>query len=367
MIMTQPPQTICLVNSNKQWGGGEKWHYDAALALLERGYKVMAVVNHPSELGARLKERAGVKVVTQPVSNISFLNPLTYLRLAGIFRLQQVQAVLLNLPLDIKIAGLAARMAGVPKIIYRRGISVPVRDSAVNRFLYRRVLTDVIVNSRDTKAHLLQNNPSLLGDTPVHLLYNGIDPDSYADERNIPVFHREPGELLLGNVGRLVEQKGQIHLIELARLLKKNGRKFRILVAGKGPLEGALKARAKAEGVQEHILFMGFVENMKTFYRSIDILVQTSLWEGFGYAALEAMAAGKPVAAFAVSSLPEVVKDAHTGLLAQKEDVPGLAKRVAALMDKPAVREKFGAQGRERVRRKFHRQVMYDKLETILS
>ncbi|MEZ5069812.1 MAG: hypothetical protein R2751_02290 [Bacteroidales bacterium] len=82
------------------------------------------------------------------VSNLSFLNPFKIWRTARYFRREQVGVLITNLSGDMKLAGLSARLAGVPTILYRRGSAVPVRNTVLNRFLYRQVLSQVVANSQ---------------------------------------------------------------------------------------------------------------------------------------------------------------------------------------------------------------------------
>lgn len=85
---------------------------------------------------------------------------------------------------------------------------------------------------------------------------------------------------------------------------------------------------------------------MVRLYQDCDVLVMPSRLEGFGYAALEAMACGTPVVAFATGALPEVVDDGVTGTLAPADDVAALAAACRALADTPARRHAMGEAAR---------------------
>ena len=63
------------MNSNRVWGGGEKWHYETACYLDELGYSVLVVTNKNSDLFDKLKDHPGIEVAKTAVSNIGFLNP----------------------------------------------------------------------------------------------------------------------------------------------------------------------------------------------------------------------------------------------------------------------------------------------------
>ncbi len=362
--------TVCFFNSNREWGGGELWHLTAALALQARGWRVAVVADKRGALAARVREHAGLELLGLRLGNASFLNPLTLVRLARWFRRQGIQVLVSGLPGDLKAGGLAARLAGVPRVLYRRGLAAPVRDSLFNRFLYRRVIHGLIVNSLDTRDMVLRNNPDLLPSGRIHLLYNGIDiaplsaAVSGAGHGGLPP--KAPGELWIGSAGRLTGQKDQARLLDLAALLKARDLPFTLLLAGQGPLRATLEARARQLDVADRVRFLGFVSDMPAFYAAIDVFVLTSRWEGFGYALVEAMATARPVAAFAVSSVPEIVLHERTGYLAAAGDVQALAAYVQTLLEAPQLREQFGRAGQQRARDCFSLAAMVERLEGIL-
>lgn len=359
------PKTLCFFNTNGPWGGGEHWHCQNALLARDRGYGVCVVAKQGGELARRLAGEPGIRLFTPDLGGLSFLNPLAMAGLVRFFRREAVDAVLLCLPRDVKAGGVAARLAGVPDIIYRRGIAVPVRDRFLNRLLFGRVLTKLIVNSEETRRCVLAENPQLMAPQRIHLIYNGFDTAEFDARHSAPLAPRTPGELVIGTAGRLTEQKGQRLLLEAAALLKDTAPPFRLLMAGTGELEAELKAQAARLGLGERVEFLGFVQDMKAFHQSLDIFALPSLWEGFGFVLAEAMTLGLPVAAFAVSSVPEVVEHGVTGLLCPPEP-QGLARNLGMLMQDATLRARMGAAGRARVLERFDLGRAFDALEACL-
>ncbi|HDR88674.1 MAG TPA: glycosyltransferase [Bacteroidetes bacterium] len=346
------PGRVCLFNGISSWGGGEKWHFDVARKLQAKNYPILVITGWKSELNYRIRQ-AGLNTLEMRVTNFSFLNIPKMLRLKRIFRNQQVSTVIINQSADLKLAGPAAKMAGVERIIYRRGSAIPVRNTLSNRFLFGRIVNQVIANSEETMRTLLEKNGRLIDREHIRVIYNGIDLDEY-DRTSVKEVFREDGLLMLGNAGRLSYEKGHHYLIELAVRLKELGIPFRILIAGTGELEGPLKQRARKQGVDQYVRFLGFVDNMKAFYRSIDIFLLTSLWEGFGYVMVEAMAEKIPVVAFDVGSSSEIVVHEKTGYIVPGRDIGAMSGRVIELLQNPGLRRQMGAEGRKRVEEVFH-------------
>ncbi|MGQ1945599.1 glycosyltransferase family 4 protein [Geofilum sp. OHC36d9] len=346
--MTQH-KTICFINSVKSWGGGEKWHFEMALRLKNQGHNIIFICRKNSELDKKLRS-SDIRVKHFEISNLSFLNLFKINSLRKFLEITEVEILIMNFSADIKTAGPAAKMAGVRRIIYRRGSAIPIKNSILNRLLFKKVLTDIIANSEATKKTILQNNPNLFNAEKIRVIYNGID----IDKTDSSIFYkRRNNEILLGNAGRLVHQKGQRFLIEIAKALKEKGINFTILIAGNGPLERELAEQIKTADLENEIKLMGFVKNINEFMRSIDIFLLTSLWEGFGFVLAEAMLNKKPIVAWDISSNPELVNHNVNGYLAPPFKVEIFTQQIINLIENPAKQTEFGEKGRVLAEAKF--------------
>ncbi|NJK98442.1 MAG: glycosyltransferase family 4 protein [Bacteroidales bacterium] len=174
-------------------------------------------------------------------------------------------------------------------------------------------------------------------------------------------------EVLIGNAGRLVEQKGQRFLIDLAKELKNKSLKFHILIAGKGPLRKSLEEYAKQSQVTNYISFLDFVENIDAFLEKLDIFVLPSLHEGSANILIEAMAKAKPVIAFNVSSIPEIVIHGENGFLAEFGNVDQLTEYVCKLVEDIELRKKLGEKAYYHISEKFNAKQQFEKLLTLLN
>lgn len=324
-----PTKTIVFFNSNKAWGGGEKWHLTTCKEFSRRGLNTILVANMHSQIAVKgIQERQNVYRFR--ISNLSFLNPFKIFTFFLFFKLKKVDAVIMNLPSDLKVAGIAARLAGVKRIIYRRGMPHPLRNTPLNRFLFTKVLTHVVVNSKEIGRSLKQGNESWFPEEKMVLVYNGVDTSKSVDKSR-KLYQKTGNELVIGNAGRLTEQKGQKYLIELAKLLKAQGSQFKILIAGEGELRGSLQQMINDAQVQEEVKLLGHVDDMPAFFNSLDVFAFTSLFEGSANTLIEVLQYGVPTVAWDVSSNPEIVENDVNGKLVSLGDSEGLVKAIKFL------------------------------------
>jgi glycosyltransferase involved in cell wall biosynthesis len=177
--------------------------------------------------------------------------------------------------------------------------------------------------------------------TPVSLVPPGIDgPDDAA-----PM----PGMPFVGILARLDEVKGHDVLLDAAEKLKPSIPDLKILCAGDGKLRQRLSWQLPARGLDWTVNFLGYVPDRWTFLAGCRIGVVASIGsEAVSRAALEWMAAGRPLVATRVGGLPELVEDGVTGLLIPPGDSAALADAIKSLLDDPRRAEEMGRAGRER-------------------
>ena len=166
-------------------------------------------------------------------------------------------------------------------------------------------------------------------------------------------------------MGRLVPVKGHKYFIKAVTEVKKNndGREFWII--GDGFLREKLQKFVIAKKMEQDVKFTGFRRNLVELYSSIDILVNTSLYESFGNTCLEAMAFGKPVVASDAGGIPEVVQDGVTGILVTPKDYKKIAEAIIYLLNNPYIATKMGEAGRKSVKEYFTMDRVGNELEEV--
>jgi phosphatidylinositol alpha-1,6-mannosyltransferase len=159
-------------------------------------------------------------------------------------------------------------------------------------------------------------------------------------------------------------------------LIKARQPDVRYVIVGDGRLRGYFGQLAKSLGVERDVVFLGEVpdEALPDLYRSCDVYVQLSREagsgggaEGFGIVCLEAAACGKPVVAGRSGGLPDAVRDQVTGILVDPGDLGAVAEAILSLMQDPALAERMGQAGRDRVWRGFTWDHMAQRARLLLA
>ena len=354
-----------LFGSNlSEWGGGEKWMLTAASAMAVRGHRVSLC----APTGSQLLERAPDAIETFAVDFVRDFDPRSFLRVWKHCRQRRIDVFCLNMDRVLRVGGLAARLAGVPAVIPRRGSEFPLKGHLNYRFQYRAVATAMIVNSRATERALCRG----LSWRPrgrVHVLTNGLDLEPYDRARPRGEVRRELGlrddDLVVLEVGELTTRKNAALLVSVVPTLRERFPTLRVLLVGEGDQREPLERQITALGVGDHVRLLGFRRDVDDLYGAADVYAHTAHVEGFGFAVAEAMACRLPCVVTNASSLPEVIEAGVTGLLFEDDDAPGLRDALATYLDDPERRRRDAAAGRARVEREFLQSDKMDALEAI--
>jgi glycosyltransferase involved in cell wall biosynthesis len=155
-----------------------------------------------------------------------------------------------------------------------------------------------------------------------------------------------PGAVVIGSVGRLVEQKDyptQLRAFALAAARTPN---LLMLLVGDGPLRAPMEALAGELGVADRVRFAGHCEDVPVALRAVDLFVLASKFEPYGVALLEAKAAGAAIVATRVNEVPEILGEASataTGRVVPPEDPAAMAAAFVELAEDGAARRALGA------------------------
>ncbi len=213
-----------------------------------------------------------------------------------------------------------------------------------------RDAAQVVTVSRFNVEHL----HATFGRSPA-LVYNGLPLDDFPFRSPAA---RAPRILA---VGRLIEKKGFVHLVDACGLLAAAGVAFDCEIAGEGEERGALTARIAALGLGERVRLLGArsPEQVKALMHAAAVLAVPCVVAGDGdrdglpTVLLEAMALGTPCAGTDVTGIPEALTNGVTGLAAVQGDAPSLAAACQRLLASPALRVQLATEARALIERRF--------------
>lgn len=183
-----------------------------------------------------------------------------------------------------------------------------------------------------------------------HVVYPGVH---IPEGNGVKIFSTDSERTTIGTARRLTPIKGILYLLRAVAALHEEFPEVSLEIAGEGPQQPELEREAQRLGLAGHVQFLGWRSDLPALLPQWDIFVMPSLEEGFGVAALEAMAAGLPIVASAVGGIPELVQDGRTGWLVPPADPAALAQRLRELLHNPEQRRVMGAAGRARARERF--------------
>ena len=163
----------------------------------------------------------------------------------------------------------------------------------------------------------------------VTVIHNAVKPfdGKVTVDLRIKKMH-DDGKFVIGNIGRLSEQKGMEYYIKAIPEVVKVHPEARFVIAGSGEDEEKLKKLREELGVVDHLTFLGYRTDVQNLMSQLDLVVLSSLWEGLPLTPIEAFSVGKTVIATAVDGTPEIVKDKENGLLVESRDTEGLARQI---------------------------------------
>ena len=321
-----------------------------------------------SALGLRRESRRfapGIQIFAVPVRNRNIHHStgrelLTYAALAlpVARRLHQARPYDLCLAWSAVPAGGVAlmlrRQLGLPYLVWVSGPDIPGFERRYRR-LYPlltpairsiwRGADAVIAKCAEEIDMIHAVDPSV----DVDLVPNGVDLDAFRPGPPIP----DEGPLRVICSARLIERKGQHHLIDAARRLADEGIDVRMELVGTGDAQTALQQQARRLGVADRVEFAGYVarEVIPQRYAAAHVFALPSFNEGLSLAALEALAAGLPLVLSRTGGTTDLVEEGVNGLTFDWADVDTLVAHLRLLASDRQLARRMGAASRLRAQR----------------
>lgn len=401
--------------------GGEMVLHDISRKLVAKGHQVFAAIPGPGPLKEFLEAQGIIVYETGPHKSYDLKGAFNIYRLVKTLDIELVHAhgMMVSVPARLAVWTANLGCSLLPNLLVSKKKVKCISTTHITKSLWKKAdnpgdeikrhyyiladnITSMMTEGTVAVSHAVRSDLLHQGMRPdlVRVIQNGIDFDKYSKKSDNPVqnkvdtqskvviqnkvaiqnkitiqnktdirkkCHASEKDILIGMVGRLSPQKGVDIMIKAAALAVKNRKSnnLKFAIAGDGPLKQELEALVEKQGVSSCFTFLGNIDYIPDFLSSIDIFTLTSNWEGLPLVVLEAMAAGKPVAATSVDGTPEVIQHGINGYLVEKGDFKGFADIWVKMADNMALSIKMGQNGKTLVDQKYRDSRMVDDYITL--
>ena len=266
-------------------------------------------------------------------------------------------------------SGVAARGSGAEVVVTVHNL---VRPEVVGRLkaaafkpaerLVVKHADRILAVSRDIAA-ALSSSASEDGGVDIEVLHLGVEPASRPQRTEAEVradLGLDHDRGLVVTASRLSAQKALDVLLDAIA-----GVDATLVVAGEGPLERDLRARATALGIDDRVRFLGFRTDVGDLIAAADVFCLSSVWEGVPLAAMEAVQLGTPVVATDVGGTGELIRDRVSGRLVPPRDPVALADAINDVLGDDAARAAYVTAARETLVTDFSTERMLERLREI--
>ena len=340
--------------------------------LRDSGFEVTAL----SSAGINIKdiEQAGIRHIAVPLTRR--ITPIrdffAFVRLCWVLRKEKFDILHTHTPKANLLGQLAARFVGIPiRVSTNHGLYYSPEFPFFKKLFFVLVEkvsamfadTVFVVNKEDVhRMHQLR----IMDKNKIRLLEGGIG-------INLETFSRETvseehtselrkslriqqDDMVVGFVGRLVQEKGLLDLFEVAKRVRVSCPQVRFLIVGATDAEkhdAVNPSIAKEYGVDDICIFTGARKDTPALYTLMHVLFLPSHREGFGLVLAEAAAMGIPVVASDLGGCRQAVENLKNGYLLPSGDIKAFTEAIMKLLKDDELRLKMGIRGEQLARERF--------------
>jgi glycosyltransferase involved in cell wall biosynthesis len=337
---------ILYVESSRSWGGQE---YRTCLEinwLNAHGHQAWLICNPDSQVHSKASE-LGTRLVTMPLR--SRVDPLCSLRLWKFCRKNRIDLVKTYSSKDHWIC-LPLFLCGIP-LSRARCITDPI-GSQSRAFVFKYGCSQIVADASVIKRQLVEKHG--IDPAKIEVIGSAVDLEKFKPPRDRVKFRHEIGlgdeTPLIGNVGMIRPDKGQLELVKSAPLVleKRPDARFVIVGQGTGILKRGINVRNAIDrgGFADKIIMAGYRWDTPDIYAACDMIVIASLrTEASPIVLREAFASGRPVIATKVGDIPEIVRHRENGLLIEPGNIQALASAILEFISDPELAAHCAANG----------------------
>lgn len=351
---------VMQVSTDSNIGGAGIWLLTYLAHYNRNEIDMVVVIPKESKLKERIEELGVRYIEADGIRDVSFSREAIGV-LRSIIRNEKPDVIHTHASLSARIA---AKLEKIPTANTRHCIEAPKRGvkKAVYRILNNYLSDAVVAVSKAVYDNLTEDG---ISEDKLRLIYNGVRPLREIDEdRKNEIKARLGIEncFTAGIFARLEPVKNHMLFLEAAAAMYKLNDAFRFLIVGSGGLENALKEEVKRLGLEDAVIFTGYVQDIAELMNVVDVNVLTSDFEALSISLIEGMTVAKPCVTTDAGGTREVVKNGVSGFVVPVRDVANLAASILRLASDTALCRSMGEAGRKIAFEKFSPEEMSDKL-----
>lgn len=362
------PLKILHTDFHTGWGGQAARVLMLGKELSRRGHQVV-IAAPPGELTRRAREAASVAehrglmvsdefAFKAPSHAVSF--SADWRRMRNLLRRGDFDIVDVHGSQDTWVTAMVRAMTGLPRcLVMTRHNTKRVRTGPANKYLYGRLVDHLIIVDESVRSQYERFlfdgtlTPERISVVPSayrsDLFHAGVDGSRVRNELAVA-----PDAPVIGVAGRLVLDKGHIHLLDAAVDLVKLFPGLTIVFAGAGPNEPQLRRQVQERGLGASVRFLGFRNDIAEVEAAFDVAVLPSVGCDASSASIkEAMALGVPVVASDIGGARNIIDDGVTGRVVPPGSPADLGAALRALLEDRAGARLMAERARQEVARRF--------------
>lgn len=338
--------------------------------MVGRGHEVWVATS-----GGNLTQEAqdrGLRCVQFPIRTKNEFHPKLFWALPGLVRLvkkEKFDLIHAHTRVAQVLANFISKLSGIPYIttahgFYKRRLSRRIFPAWGKRV----VAVSALVAEELEKTHKVPK-------AKVRIVPNAMDVEAFQAKlrRKDPValrhqFGIENGAFVIGNISRLVGDKGHAYLVEAAARFFKKHKNIFLLIIGDGRERPRLEKLIKKRGLQNHTRLVASTLDVTEPLSVFDAFVHPATFrEGFGLSMIEAMVAGIPVVATDIWAVNSIIRNRVNGFLVKPKSAEEIAEALSFILENPQTTSAIAENGRALVKQSYSIERLLDEMETVYT
>lgn len=317
---------ILHLSSELTWRGGEQQIAYLIQGLSDRGIESVVAAKKDSSFEKFCQHKS---ITYMPASFRNEFDLVTAIKIKSFAEKNNVDLVHIHTAKAHGVAVLASIMGMKIPLVLSKRTDFKIKENFFSRFKFNYPkIKKILCVSKKIKEIIDQdlNDPNR-----SMTVYSGIDLSKFKFDKKYffhDLLNLSHHIKLVGNTSAIADQKDYFTFVRTAKEILKTRTDIRFLIIGIGPMEQEIKQFVKSQGLEEFILFTGFLNNLSEVLFNLDVFLITSKTEGLGTSILDAHACGIPVVATDAGGISEIVIDGETGSLCPIGDEKCLAQKV---------------------------------------